>query len=115
MEYLYTYIGVVEHGLNVGKYPHCCPLYIWNIHGSNSFGQQSLFPAVSECQALTLKVSVPDDQDKHQLGMWIPRAPGPSPQVRWLDPPGTHPCPIFETEVVGTLGDIRTYGTLGCV
>ena len=27
------------------------------------------------------------------------RAPVPYPQVRWLDPPGTHPCPICETEV----------------
>ena len=28
-----------------------------------------------------------------------PRAPGPYPQVRWLDPPRTHPWPTFETEV----------------
>ena len=28
-----------------------------------------------------------------------PRAPGPYPQVRWLDPPGTHPNHQTETEV----------------
>ena len=32
----------------------------------------------------------------------------PYPQVRWLDPPGTHPSPTFETEVVGALGIIRS-------
>ena len=26
------------------------------------------------------------------------------PQVRWLGPPGTHPWPIFEKEVVGAAG-----------
>ena len=26
------------------------------------------------------------------------------PQVRWLGPPGTHPWPIFEKEVVGAVG-----------
>ena len=35
----------------------------------------------------------------------IPTPPGPSPQVRWLDPPRPPTPTIFETEVVGALAN----------
>ena len=44
-------------------------------------GRGELLGAVGNCSIL----------DLHGVRPYVPRAPVPYPQVRWLDPPGTHP------------------------
>ena len=57
---------------------------IWNM--SEHFGTSYLEPPTEITQL----------KDMHALG------PGRH-LTRWHRPPGTHPCPVFETEVVGAL------------
>ena len=51
---------------------------------------------VSYCQQL--------GQSLNTQTLYIPRAPGPYPQVRWLDPPGTHPNHLRNGGRPGALG-----------